>query len=80
MVESISHAVCTLIQGLSGQRDDWSALIQQLDHQAASVRPAEVDEIVAQLTLPLHTIGFASLVYAPSHILLPLTHSVTLAL
>ena len=53
--------VATLIQGLSGQKGDWPALLLQIDQHGPNIRPADVDTIVAQLTLPLHTIGISYL-------------------
>jgi hypothetical protein len=55
----IMSAVCTLIQGLSGQKDDWPALLQQIEQQSSNIRSTDIDGILAQLTLPLHTIGVA---------------------
>ncbi len=56
-------AVCTVIQGLSGQKDDWPALLQQIEQHSPNIRSTDVDGILAQLTLPLHTIGFAVMLY-----------------
>ncbi len=56
-------AVCAVIQGLSGQKDDWPALLQQIEQQSPNIRSTDIDGILAQLTLPLHTIGFAVILY-----------------
>ena len=55
----MSAVCCTVIQGLSGQKDDWPALLQQIEQHLPNIRSTDVDGILAQLTLPLHTIGFA---------------------